>query len=59
MAKFLANIISYSVWSLVIGLLGWLACKVNGTVVNYWSVVLATNCIYLLAAPFFSAAQKE
>ena len=59
MTKFLAGIIAYSVWSLGVGLVGWFACKVNGTVVHYWSVVLMINCVYLFTAPVLSAVKKE
>jgi hypothetical protein len=52
-------IIAYSAWSMLIGFLGWLVCNLNDVVINYWSIVLAVNCIYLLAAPIVSAVTKE
>jgi len=59
MSKFIVNIISYTAWSMLVALVGWWACKVNGTMINYWSIVLASNCIYMLAAPIISGLQKE
>jgi hypothetical protein len=57
--KFIVTIISYAVWSMLIGFVAWFACKVNGTMINYWSIVLASNFVYLLAAPMISVAKKE
>ena len=55
----LVNIIAYSVWSMMIALIAWYACNLNDIVVNYWSIVLVANCIYMLAAPITSTVQKE
>jgi hypothetical protein len=56
---FLVNIIAYSVWSMMIALIAWYACNLNDIVVNYWSIVLALNCIYMLATPIAGTVQKE
>ena len=59
MQKFTVNIVAYAAWSMMIAFVASYACNLNGIMVNYWSIVLALNCLYMFAAPIVSTVQKE
>ena len=48
--KRIAMIVSF-LWTLGLSLVAWIALKINGTVVNYISIVLLVNVAYMFLAP--------
>jgi len=59
MEKIFIGMVANMFWSLAVASIVWFALKINGNVVNYYSVAMLITAAYMLAAPLIAAVKRE
>jgi len=59
MEKIFIGMVANMFWSLAVASIVWFALKINGNVVNYYSVAMLITAAYMMAAPLIAAVKRE